>query len=484
MSMKKPSYAALMIGTLSIAIVAAAATISSASPNATKVRWGTAMEVRGLPTHNLLFGSDLFSVSCASAGNCSAGGNYALNARRSQAFVVDERNGQWGKALTVPGLTSRDASENTQVYVMSCSSAGNCSAGGSYALTNNRTFIFVVDETNGVWGRAIDLHGAPKNDSSGGGFMTSISCPSAGNCSAGGIWPVASSSKVSGAFVVDETNGVWGKVLELTGPAAFNHNGAGVDALSCASAGNCSAGGNYPKSFDGPDTPSFVVNETNGVWGIVRKIPGLDGLNVGVSEFRSLSCGAPGYCSAVGQYQEKSGVTRAFIVNESKRVWGSAFNVPGLEKLNGRHMSSLTTISCASRGSCAAGGYYGRGDHQSAFIVNEKSGKWGAPIAIPGLGTLNKGHTSTMQTISCVSVGNCGASGSYTDAAGDTESFLVNETSGTWGSATPVEGLKSLKAIGTSVLSISCATSSFCSAVGSFSAPSNNGALVVSTKSR
>lgn len=192
-----------------------------------------------MPTHNFLFGSELFSVSCASVGNCSAGGDYALDAKRSQAFVVDETNGVWGKAQTVPGLTSRDASENTQVYVMSCPSAGNCSAGGTYALTNNSSIVFVVNKTNGEWGRAVDLSGASRNDSSGGGFITSISCPSAGNCSAGGILPDAHSSTISGAFVVNETNGVWGKVLELSGPAAFDHNGAGVDALSCTSAGNC-----------------------------------------------------------------------------------------------------------------------------------------------------------------------------------------------------------------------------------------------------
>ena len=67
------------------------------------------MDVGGLPTHNYLFGSDLFAVSCASAGNCSAGGNYALNAKLSQAFVVSETNGKWGKAQTVPGFTRRDA---------------------------------------------------------------------------------------------------------------------------------------------------------------------------------------------------------------------------------------------------------------------------------------------------------------------------------------------------------------------------------------
>ena len=426
-NLNKSHWAKMMIGLVSIAIFGTASTDSSASPPTSKVLWGTAMEIRGLPTRNLLFGSDLFSVSCASVGNCSAGGNYALNAKRSQAFVVDESHGVWGKAQAVPGFTPRDASENTQVSV--------------------------------------------------------ISCPSAGNCSAGGILPVAYSSTISGAFVVDEANGVWGKALELTGPQSFNHNGAGVDSLSCASVGNCSAGGTFPKGSHGD--PSFVVNETNGTWGPAREIPGFAKLDAGgSSELRSISCGAPGNCSAVGQYQQKSGVTRAYIVGESKGTWGPAFNVPGLTKLNGRHMSSLTTISCSSKGNCSAGGYYGNGNHQIAFIVDEKDGIWGTPMAIPGLVALNKGHTSYMQTISCVSIGNCGGSGTYSDPAGNAQSFLVNETNGTWGPATAIQGLRKIKADSTDVLSISCATPFSCSAVGGFSAPNNNGAVVVSTKAQ
>jgi hypothetical protein len=35
----------------------------------------------------------LWSVSCASAGNCSAGGDYTDGAGRQQAFVVAETNG-------------------------------------------------------------------------------------------------------------------------------------------------------------------------------------------------------------------------------------------------------------------------------------------------------------------------------------------------------------------------------------------------------
>jgi hypothetical protein len=476
----KPHRTLTVMSLLSLAIIGAVTGVSSAAPSST-VKWESAIEVRGLPRHNYLFGSDLFSVSCASPGNCSAGGNYALNAKRSQAFVVDETNGVWGAAQTVPGFTNRDASVNTEVYVMSCPSAGNCSAGGTFAVGSQNTVVFVMSEKDGTWGRAIEVPGSSRFNS-GAGFITSLSCTSAGNCSAGGILPVANSTTISGAFVVNETHGVWGHAIELSGPPSFNHNGAGVDALSCASAGNCSAGGNFPKSENGKNTPSFVANETNGVWGKAQALPGSATLNLGESELRSLSCGAPGNCSAVGQYQQRSGVPRAYLVSESSGVWGRAVNVPGLVALNHGHLSSLTTISCAAKGDCVAGGSYGNASHQYAILVSEKNGVWGTPKLIPGLGTLNKGHTSEVQTISCVSNGNCGVAGGYSDSKGNAQSFLLNETSGKWGLAITVPGLKKLKSNSPTVLSISCGSPTSCGAVGNFSAPNNNGALIVNTK--
>jgi hypothetical protein len=478
----KSHHPKLLIGFLLFAIVGSPSTYSSAAPLTPKVLWGNAMEGKGLPKHNYLFGSDLFSVSCASAGNCSAGGSYALSAKISQAFVVEETNGVWGRAQAVPGLTRHDASENTQVTVMSCPSSGNCGAAGIYSVKDNRSLIFVLNEKNGAWGHAIEVPGSARLDGGGGGFITSISCPSAGNCDAGGILPVKDSTANSGAFVVDETKGVWGKALELSGPAWFNHNSTGIDSLSCASVGNCSAGGAFPQGAHGGG-PSFVVDETDGTWGKAHEILGFPKLSLGGSlEFRSISCGAPGTCSAVGQYQQKNGDTWAYIVSEEKGTWGTAFRVPGLSKLNDQHLSSLTTISCVSGGNCTAGGYHGNGDHQVAFIVSEEDGTWGTATAIPGLTALNTGHTSYMQTISCVSIGNCGASGTYTGAPDNAQSFLANETNGTWGPATAIRGLAKLKAKSSYVNSLSCASPVSCSAVGGFSASGNNGTLIVSTE--
>jgi hypothetical protein len=46
--------------------------------------------------------------------------------------------------------------------------------------------------------------------------------------------------------VVSEQNGVWGMAIEVAGLAALTKGGlAEIDSVSCASPGNCAAGGSY-----------------------------------------------------------------------------------------------------------------------------------------------------------------------------------------------------------------------------------------------
>ena len=58
----------------------------------------------GLRALNKRGGAGVVSVSCASAGNCAAGGHYSDRHGHGQGFVASERHGRWSKAIEVPGL--------------------------------------------------------------------------------------------------------------------------------------------------------------------------------------------------------------------------------------------------------------------------------------------------------------------------------------------------------------------------------------------
>src|SRR5579862_5823407 len=67
--------------------------------------WSAALEVPGTAALNSGGFASVSSVSCASAGNCSAGGSYATpGPQRHHAFVVSQVRGRWQRARLVPGM--------------------------------------------------------------------------------------------------------------------------------------------------------------------------------------------------------------------------------------------------------------------------------------------------------------------------------------------------------------------------------------------
>ncbi len=271
--------------------------------------WGSAQEVPGTASLNTGGAAAVTSVSCPSAGDCTAGGYYSNGG--SQAFVVDQVNGTWGSAQEVPGTGALNAGGTAYVGSVSCASAGNCAAGGYYRDASGHLQAFVVDELNGTWGNAQEVPGTATLNI-GKAYVSSLSCPTAGNCAAGGYYE--DSSRHYQAFVANEVSGSWGNAREVPGTAKLNTDGSGyVSSVSCVSAGNCAAGGYY-KDGSG-HFQAFVVNEVNGGWGNAQRVPGTASLNLGGNaSVSSVSCVPPGDCAAGGSYKA-SGAYEAFVVN-------------------------------------------------------------------------------------------------------------------------------------------------------------------------
>src|SRR5260370_16528 len=104
---------------------------AAAGAAARAATWRAAIEVPGTGGLNKGGGAAVVSVSCASAGNCAAAGDYKDSSRHHQAFVATERDGAWHAAIEVPGTAALN-SLGAEVASVSCASAGNCAAGGFY----------------------------------------------------------------------------------------------------------------------------------------------------------------------------------------------------------------------------------------------------------------------------------------------------------------------------------------------------------------
>src|SRR5260221_223936 len=152
--------------------------------------------------------------------------------------------GTWRAAIEVPGTGGLNKGGNAAVTSVSCASAGNCAAGGLFTHGSGDHQGFVASEGAGTWHAAIEVPGTAALNKGGFAEVDSVSCASAGNCLAGGFYFPAGADQQ--AFVASERGGTWHAAIEVPGTAALNiGRSAAVLSVSCASAGNCAAGGDY-----------------------------------------------------------------------------------------------------------------------------------------------------------------------------------------------------------------------------------------------
>jgi len=423
----------------------------------------------------------LQSVSCATTGNCTAVGTYDNSAGTTQPLLLTEASGTWATGTTASLPANVDTSRPfVSLTSVSCASAGNCSAVGTYLTTSPAQAGLLLTETGGAWGAGVEASvpaGATQVS------LASVSCTSAGDCSAVGTYNDSSGAATScvgvgyasafgatpGPSSAAEGEGVAALAVESGGSWSFvqpnlpaNANalpGAALESVSCASAGNCTAVGYYTDSSN--LTQGLLLTEKSGTWST-----GIEAKPVQTASYVhlvSVSCASPGNCTAVGNAGFGGGP--GLLFTQTSGTWGSG-KAPSLPA-NAVTDSPVypSSVSCTGAGDCTAVGvYYDSSNHQQGLLLTESSGTWAKGTeAIPPGGDATD-PAVTIPSVSCASPGNCSAVGTYEDGSDNTQGLLLTETAGNWGAG--VEASLPTGASEGFPDSVSCALAGDCSAVG------------------
>jgi hypothetical protein len=372
---------------------------------------------------------------------------------------------QLSAARPVPGLNALNAGGTAKVNSVSCATPGNCTAVGSYTDADGNLLPFVADEKNGTWGNAHGLDAATRATNMKAEIL-SVSCATPGNCAAVGY---SGAPGLPVAFVASETNGTWGPELVIPGLGGHTSEAGSV---SCPAAGGCAADG---FSFNGGIVEPFIVEQTNGTWGLANSVAGIPELNLGKNAgATSISCAAPGSCSASGTYTDANGDVPSWVDSvNSKGFWNNAQPEPGTDGAGLVEVGAppQITVACGAVGSCAAAGWTDTTPTRArkAFLVDEVNFTWGASHDVPGLAALTgTGGFSRLTAVSCKSGGNCTVTGEFSTSLRGTKAFAASEVNGTWANAIEIPGITALGG-GTDAATarvVSCATPGNCAAGG------------------
>ncbi len=475
--MQATIFSALAASMLLLALVVAPPG-AWASGNA---NWGTGVELTapaGAAEDPEVY---LREVSCPAAGNCTAVGSYTAEPEpeqyRAQGELLSETGGAWEPAVEATMPAGAASSPGPEFGALSCPSAGSCSAVGDYRDGAEKEQGLLLSESAGVWGTGVEVS-LPANASSEPGpsvRLNRLSCPSAGNCTAVGTY--ADISGNSRGFLVSETAGTWSAAPMLpslpANAAAGPEEPTRMGGVSCTSAGNCTAVGDYTDSSG--DLEGFIWTETGGVWGTAVEVtpPANAASDPLVERYGqgALSCPSPGNCTAVGDYTDSSGDTEGLMLSEISGTWGTG--VEAIMPANARSEpdANIKEVQCSSAGNCTAVGNYTARDPEettAGVFLTETAGVWGAGVMRPL--PANAAPQGIVEgSLSCAAAGDCSYVGNWKVNEFVSRPLLVSENDGTWGAG--VNGALPANANGDPgafLSSVSCTSPGRCTAVGSY----------------
>jgi hypothetical protein len=442
--------------------------------------WAAAQAIPGLAALNTGGSARVEALSCATPGNCAAGGTYQDATHHDQVFAAIEAGGTWGSATTIPNLATLNAGGLADVTSVSCGEAGDCAIGGSYENAQHDDIPWVDDSVAGTWRNAqgvitTNLTSIDSQFVQHFGIVNSISCAVAGRCAAAVTLPalVTSGSQLrpeAAPYILTELNGLWGtpKAAAIVSSTAAQLP-AELNSVSCAGTPTfCIAGGAYT---DGSENQHAIVMDgfidfDGDSWGAATELPGITALpgyrtQSPSASVSSVSCLPNGDCAASGFYTDTSGHHQVFTGGAPDGGQWSTRIIPEVANLNAGGQAFVDDMSCGAPGECAVAGSFEDSSSQTqAYVDVEAGGLWRNAQQILGI---NDNPLAAATRVSCAGVGFCVAGGLYRDNG--TQAFVADENAGTWGGAQKIAG--NLNVGGNAgVTAVSCTPSTSCTAGG------------------
>jgi cytochrome c551/c552 len=344
--------------------------------------------------------------------------------------------------LALPaGANTSAGAQNAALSSVVCPSAGNCAAVGDYKDTTGATQALVATQSaGGAWAASELTLPAGANTSAGqNAQLDSVNCPSAGSCVAVGRYRDSTGSAL--ALVATQAPGGSWQASELTLPAGANttagHQSAALDSVTCTSQGNCVATGRYLAATD-VEHVMLATQSSGGVW-----------------QASDLPLPANANSTAGGQD------------------------------------AVLNSVVCASQGTCTAAGHYvdTTGSFQALIATQSAGGPWQASeLTLPANANSTAGaQNASLDSAACPSAGTCVATGFYMDTTGSFQALSATQSAGgSWQASEltlPANANSTAGAQNAVLDSVVCPSQGTCAAAGSYKDTAGNGQALIATRS-
>jgi hypothetical protein len=204
----------------------------------------------------------LGSVSCASAGNCTTVGGYVDGSGNLQGLLLTQTAATWAAGVQAAPPAGAGTSPQVSLGSVSCTSAGNCTTVGSYADGSGNLQGLLLTQTTGTWAAGVQAPLPADAASNPFAFPASLSCASAGNRTAVGQY-TDSSGSTQGLLLTQTTPTCSGSGLTIAkkAPSQTGTPGTSGSWSFTITAQNCTGGDLHAKKIQG-GTAGWLSNAT------------------------------------------------------------------------------------------------------------------------------------------------------------------------------------------------------------------------------
>jgi hypothetical protein len=357
----------------------------------------------------------LLGVSCSAPDACVAAGTDESDlASGGRALLVSWDGGRWTDAHNP---SPADAA-NSNLYDVSCPTAGFCMAVGAYDSSDEPQGSPLAELWNGSAWSIVPVPrpaGADLND------LDRISCAGPAACVATGFALIGGHNNAIAAI----WNGTSWQLTALPRPAGTT--GSSLDGVSCASASACTAVGDY-QVHESSKSKTLAMRWDGSRWTIQRTPNPSSGPNG--RAVNGVSCPSPTACVAVGSANNASNTGSVPL---AMRWDGMAWSLTPAR--NPAHVTVLFGVSCTSAASCIAvgDGFSARG--RGTTVSERWNGKAWSVLRTP---VPARATFVDLQDVWCASPAACMVAGNYsTDARGDIQMPLAMMWNGSAWKRTP-----------------------------------------------
>jgi hypothetical protein len=255
-------------------------------------------------------------------------------------------------------------------------------------------------------------------------------------------------------------------------PEPSHTNSIDVFSVACASSQRCVAAVGFNRTSPYA-SETMLLSGSGATWTAHNlPVPGNGGAGSGI--LNSVTCAPGGKCLAVGDYIDRSGSTQGLLVWGYGSTWTPSEALPAPGTSVG---PQLWSAACESAGTCVALGYVPGGNGEAVLVSREGSSWTSAAAPIPA----GDDAADPPGQVVCAAAGSCLAA-VYGAKSGGAPfvNWLESGYGQSWTRAklpVPSNG----KAGSAFPISVACATSSHCLAVGQYTASSGQTAPLLLT---